>query len=43
MAQSILAGKRILAVDDEPKMTRFIRMNLELEGYRVSEAFPLIP
>jgi two-component system KDP operon response regulator KdpE len=28
----------ILAVDDEPKMTRFIRMNLELEGYRVSEA-----
>jgi two-component system KDP operon response regulator KdpE len=30
--------KLILAVDDEPKMTRFIRMNLELEGYRVSEA-----
>jgi two-component system KDP operon response regulator KdpE len=28
----------ILAVDDEPRMTRFIRMNLELEGYRVSEA-----
>jgi two-component system KDP operon response regulator KdpE len=28
----------ILAVDDEPKMTRFIRMNLELEGYRVREA-----
>jgi two-component system KDP operon response regulator KdpE len=28
----------ILAVDDEPKMTRFIRLNLELEGYRVSEA-----
>jgi len=28
----------ILAVDDEPKMTKFIRMNLELEGYRVSEA-----
>jgi two-component system KDP operon response regulator KdpE len=27
-----------LAVDDEPKMTRFIRLNLELEGYRVSEA-----
>ena len=28
----------ILAVDDEPRMTRFIRMNLELEGYRVTEA-----
>jgi len=31
-------SKLILAVDDNPKMTRFIRMNLELEGYRVSEA-----
>ena len=30
--------KLILAVDDEPKMTRFIRLNLELEGYVVSEA-----
>ena len=30
--------KLILAVDDEPKMTRFIRLNLELEGYAVSEA-----
>jgi two-component system KDP operon response regulator KdpE len=30
--------KLILAVDDNAKMTRFIRMNLELEGYRVSEA-----
>jgi len=28
----------ILAVDDEPRMTKFIRMNLELEGYRVIEA-----
>jgi len=28
----------VLAVDDEPRMTKFIRMNLELEGYRVSEA-----
>ncbi|MGD2104410.1 MAG: response regulator transcription factor [Anaerolineae bacterium] len=25
-------------VDDEPRMTRFIRMNLELEGYHVMEA-----
>ena len=32
------ANKLILAVDDNVKMTRFIRMNLELEGYRVSEA-----
>ncbi|MBN1314294.1 MAG: response regulator transcription factor [Anaerolineales bacterium] len=28
----------ILVVDDEPRMIRFIRMNLELEGYRVIEA-----
>jgi len=28
----------ILVVDDEPRMTKFIRMNLELEGYRVIEA-----
>ncbi len=30
--------KLILVVDDEPRMIRFIRMNLELEGYRVIEA-----
>ena len=29
---------RILVVDDEPRMIRFIRMNLELEGYEVYEA-----
>lgn len=28
----------ILVVDDEARMRRFVRMNLELEGYRVSEA-----
>ena len=28
----------ILVVDDEPRMRRFIRMNLELESYRVIEA-----
>ena len=28
--------KLILVVDDEPRMVRFVRMNLELEGYRVS-------
>ncbi|MGD2207575.1 MAG: response regulator transcription factor [Anaerolineae bacterium] len=30
--------KLILVVDDEPKMIRFVRMNLELEGYQVAEA-----
>ena len=32
------APRLILVVDDEPRMIRFIRMNLELEGYRVIEA-----
>lgn len=31
-------NKLILVADDEPRMTRFVRMNLELEGYRVVEA-----
>ena len=31
-------GKRILVVDDEPRMISFIRMNLELEGHQVIEA-----
>lgn len=30
--------KRILVVDDEPRMRRFVRMNLDLEGYDISEA-----
>ncbi|MGD2039527.1 MAG: response regulator transcription factor [Anaerolineae bacterium] len=30
--------KLILAVDDEPRMIRFVRMNLELEGFQVTEA-----
>ena len=30
--------KRILVVDDEPRMRRFVRMNLDLEGYAVLEA-----
>jgi len=30
--------EQILVADDEPRMTRFIRMNLELDGYRVIEA-----
>ncbi len=31
-------GKRILVVDDEPRMIGFIRMNLELENHLVIEA-----
>jgi two-component system KDP operon response regulator KdpE len=31
-------AKRILVVDDEPRMIGFIRMNLELEGYQVLDA-----
>ena len=31
--------KRILVVDDEPRMIRFIRMNLDLEGFNVYEAY----
>jgi two-component system KDP operon response regulator KdpE len=30
--------KLILVVDDEPRMVRFVRMNLELEGYQVAQA-----
>jgi two-component system KDP operon response regulator KdpE len=32
------APRIVLVVDDEPRMIRFIRMNLELEGYQVVEA-----
>lgn len=31
-------GKLVLVVDDERRMVEFIRMNLELEGYRVATA-----
>lgn len=34
----ITAPRLILVVDDERRMIRFIRMNLELEGYQVIEA-----
>ena len=30
--------RRVLVVDDEPRMTRFIRLNLEHDGFLVSEA-----
>lgn len=32
-------GRRILVVDDEERMVRFIRLNLEHDGFQVSEAF----
>ena len=32
-------GRRILVVDDEQRMIRFIRMNLDLEGFSVHEAY----
>ena len=32
------ARRRILVVDDEERMVRFIRMNLEHDGYQVMEA-----
>jgi len=35
----ILKNKLILVVDDEPKMVGFIRMNLEVEGCQVIEAY----
>ncbi len=31
--------RRILVVDDEERMVRFIRLNLEHDGFLVSEAF----
>jgi PleD family two-component response regulator len=30
---------RILVVDDEQRMAKFIRLNLEHDGFRVVEAF----
>ncbi len=35
---SLLSNKTILVVDDEPRMVRFVRMNLELEGCRVIQS-----
>jgi two-component system KDP operon response regulator KdpE len=39
MAENIFKDRRILVVDDEERMVRFIRLNLEHDGFRVSEAF----
>ncbi len=35
---STQAKKTILVVDDEPRMVRFVKMNLDLEGYLTLEA-----
>jgi two-component system KDP operon response regulator KdpE len=35
---STVERRLILVVDDEPRMRKFMRMNLELEGFRVAEA-----
>jgi len=38
MVMTASEDKLILVVDDESRMVRFVRMNLELEGYQVAEA-----
>ena len=39
MTESSFKNRRILVVDDEERMVRFIRLNLEHDGFRVTEAF----
>jgi len=39
MVESSYKNRRILVVDDEERMVRFIRLNLEHDGFRVTEAF----
>jgi two-component system KDP operon response regulator KdpE len=34
-----LKDRRILVVDDEERMVRFIRLNLEHDGFQVFEAY----
>jgi CheY-like chemotaxis protein len=38
MKQTIIRGKRILLVDDEPSVRRSFRMLLEFDGHAVTEA-----
>jgi len=38
MNMNMKSGKKILVVDDEPRMVQFITMNLESEGFRVVSA-----
>jgi len=39
MSDFRIKGRRILVVDDEERMVRFIRLNLEHDGFEVVEAF----
>jgi two-component system KDP operon response regulator KdpE len=39
MPEINLKNRRILVVDDEERMVRFIRLNLEHDGFRVTEAY----
>jgi two-component system KDP operon response regulator KdpE len=39
MSEAQFANRRILVVDDEERMVRFIRLNLEHDGFQVVEAF----
>ncbi len=39
MAETTFKNRRILVVDDEERMVRFIRLNLEHDGFFVIEAF----
>lgn len=39
MTESDFSNRRILVVDDEERMVRFIRLNLEHDGFLVEEAF----
>ena len=39
MPESQFKNRRILVVDDEERMVRFIRLNLEHDGFQVLEAF----
>lgn len=39
MGEQKIRDRRILVVDDEERMVRFIRLNLEHDGFQVSEAF----
>jgi DNA-binding response OmpR family regulator len=37
--ESNFRDRRILVVDDEERMVRFIRLNLEYDGFKITEAF----
>lgn len=39
MQENVLRDRKILVVDDEERMVRFIRLNLEHDGFKVIDAF----